>query len=142
MSLADELLADLEDDNDIDDDLAMEEEEPDSEEVEKLLKPTPNLMDVDVKVHSIRELCKLRDSEHLRNVLEQIENYSQRQRTAAEMLGNVESDPEYKLIVDANALAVDVDNEICKFLPNEKMSKNIYVCICYVTPYSYYSQVC
>ncbi|XP_075159648.1 pre-mRNA processing factor 31 [Haematobia irritans] len=115
MSLADELLADLEDDNDVDDDLAMEEDNPEevSEEVEKFLKPAVNnVMEVDVKVNSIRELCKLRDSDRLQNILDQVENYSQRQRTATEMLGNVESDPEYRLIVDANALAVEVDNEI------------------------------
>ncbi|XP_005181177.2 U4/U6 small nuclear ribonucleoprotein Prp31 [Musca domestica] len=114
MSLADELLADLEDDNDVDDDLAGMEAAADEvpEDIEQFLKPTPNLMDVDVQVHSIRELCKLRDSERLQNILKQIEMYSQRQRTSSEMLGNVESDPEYRLIVDANALAVDVDNEI------------------------------
>lgn len=117
MSLADELLADLEDDNDVDDDLAGMETAADEvpEDIEQFLKPTPNLMDVDVQVHSIRELCKLRDSERLQNILKQIEMYSQRQRTSSEMLGNVESDPEYRLIVDANALAVDVDNEICMY---------------------------
>lgn len=104
MSLADELLADLEEDNDGDDDLAMEEtpeEIAQAEEIaEKLLKPSINLMEVDVKVQSIRELCKLRDSERLQYILKQIEHYAQRQRTSAEMLGSVESDPEYCLIVE------------------------------------------
>lgn len=31
------------------------------------------------------------------------------------MVGNVESDPEYQLIVEVNSLAVEIDNEICKF---------------------------
>lgn len=29
--------------------------------------------------------------------------------------GPVEADPEYVLIVEANNLAVEIDNEICKF---------------------------
>lgn len=118
MSLADELLADLEEDNDNDiDDAEMVDAEVEqatltNELAEKLLKPTPNLMEVDVTVQSVRELCKLRDSDRLQNTLKQIEHYASRQRSAAEMLGSVESDPEYCLIVDANAIAVDVDNEI------------------------------
>lgn len=93
-----------------------EEDEPEKvqEISEKLLKPQLNLMEVDVQVQSVRDLCKLRDSERLQYVLKQIEQYGSRQRTAAEMLGNVESDPEYQLIVEANAIAVDIDNEICK----------------------------
>ncbi|XP_030571688.1 U4/U6 small nuclear ribonucleoprotein Prp31 [Drosophila novamexicana] len=119
MSLADELLADLEEDNDNDIDDAEMADADDVEQAtlnhelaEKLLKPGPNLMEVDVTVQSVRELCKLRDSERLQNTLKQIEHYARRQRSAAEMLGSVESDPEYCLIVDANAIAVDIDNEI------------------------------
>ncbi|XP_036327447.1 U4/U6 small nuclear ribonucleoprotein Prp31-like [Rhagoletis pomonella] len=115
MSLADELLADLEEDNDneIDELQNMDEDEEAAQEItEKLLKPQVNLMEVDVQVQSVRELCKLRDSERLQYVLKQIEQYGSRQRTSAEMLGNVESDPEYQLIVEANAIAVDIDNEI------------------------------
>ncbi|KAH8350395.1 hypothetical protein KR067_010032 [Drosophila pandora] len=115
MSLADELLADLEEDNDNEldeDDAEMASAEDESLLAEKLAKPIPNLMEVDVTVQSVRELCKLRDSERLRKTLQQIEHYASRQRTAAEMLGSVESDPEYCLIVDANAIAVDIDNEI------------------------------
>ncbi|XP_037933565.1 U4/U6 small nuclear ribonucleoprotein Prp31 [Teleopsis dalmanni] len=117
MSLADELLADLEEDNDneleelikdVEDENEMQTEEiPD-----KFFKHALNPMDVDVKVQSIRELCKLRDSERLEYILKQIEHFSNRKRSAAEMLGSVESDPEYCLIVEANAIAVDIDNEI------------------------------
>ncbi|XP_017466653.1 PREDICTED: U4/U6 small nuclear ribonucleoprotein Prp31 [Rhagoletis zephyria] len=114
MSLADELLADLEEDNDneIDELQNMDEDEEAAQEItEKLLKPQVNLMEVDVQVQSVRELCKLRDSERLQYVLKQIEQYGSRQRTSAEMLGNVESDPEYQLIVEANAIAVDIDKK-------------------------------
>jgi len=70
-------------------------------------------MEVDVKVDSIRELCKLHDSQRLRTVLKQIDVYvSIPARRANEMIGTVESDPEYQLIVEANNIAVDIDNEI------------------------------
>lgn len=38
------------------------------------------------------------------------------------MIGNVESDPEYQLIVEANTVAVDIDNEVSvihKFVKNK-----------------------
>lgn len=119
MSLADELLADLEENDNEDLNEILKDEvdindEATAEISEKFLKPSVNLMEVDVKVQSVRELCKLRDSERLQNILRQIEDYATRQRTSAEMIGNVESDPEYRLIVEANAIAVEIDNEICK----------------------------
>lgn len=42
----------------------------------------------------------------------EIDNYSQRDRKASDIIGPVESDPEYQLIVEANNLAVEIDNEI------------------------------
>lgn len=121
MSLADELLADLEENDNEDLNGAIKEEmdyddDATAEIHEKFLKPSVNITEVDVKVQSVRELCKLRDSERLQTILKQIEEYASRQRTAAEMIGNVESDPEYRLIVEANAIAVEIDNEICKSL--------------------------
>lgn len=62
-------------------------------------------------------MCKLRDSEELKNILKEIDTYVQKNpRKSTEMIGNVESDPEYQLIVEANSIAVDIDNEICKKL--------------------------
>lgn len=134
MSLADELLADLEENETEDLDLIKEEEDAQEEAVE--LEIHDELMDIDVKVvylhlqfcntlivfnhyfkvSSIRELCKLRDSEELKNILIQIDKYMSNPRKSNEMIGNVESDPEYQLIVEANSIAVDIDNEICKKL--------------------------
>uniref|UniRef100_A0A182YRZ2 U4/U6 small nuclear ribonucleoprotein Prp31 n=1 Tax=Anopheles stephensi TaxID=30069 RepID=A0A182YRZ2_ANOST len=126
MSLADELLADLEDDNDEEMEeldtikeepkaAAPDEEDADSggEEDDAViydLKDEP--MEINLAVASIREICKLRDSDRLSNVLSQIETYAKNPRTTMEMVGNVESDPEYQLIVEANNIAVDIDNEI------------------------------
>lgn len=46
-------------------------------------------------------------------ILEKIDHYVARPRKSTEMIGNVESDPEYQLIVEANSIAADIDNEIC-----------------------------
>lgn len=69
-------------------------------------------MEVDLKVDSVRDLCKLRDSVRLITILNDIEKYVNKPRSTAEMIGNLESDPEYQLIVEANNIAVEIDNEI------------------------------
>lgn len=60
----------------------------------------------------MRELAKLRDSEELKKIMFEIEKYSKVSRKSADIIGPVESDPEYQLIVEANNMAVDIDNEI------------------------------
>ncbi|XP_052861768.1 U4/U6 small nuclear ribonucleoprotein Prp31 [Anopheles cruzii] len=125
MSLADELLADLEDDNDDVEELDEAKEEAksaapadngerdsDGEEDAMIFDVKDEPMEINVSVASIREICKLRDSDRLGKVLSQIETYAQNPRTTKEMVGNVESDPEYQLIVEANNIAVDIDSEI------------------------------
>ncbi|XP_053687601.1 U4/U6 small nuclear ribonucleoprotein Prp31 [Sabethes cyaneus] len=122
MSLADELLADLEDDNDDSEELAdikqeSQEGEGDQplsggEEDAIIMDVKDEPMEVDVKVASIREICKLRDSDRLSKVLSQIAMFAKNPRKTSEMIGNVESDPEYQLIVEANNIAVEVDSEI------------------------------
>lgn len=114
MSLADELLADLEDNDrqdeamDQEDEMEIKEEKPDLKEL---------LMEYDTnQINSVRELCKLRDSEKLRNIIKQIESYVSRTRKTVEIVGPVEADPEYQLIVEANNLAQDVDTEISKIV--------------------------
>lgn len=57
-------------------------------------------------------MAKLRDSEQLQKVMLQIEKYSKIPRKSADIIGPVESDPEYQLIVEANNMAVDIDDEI------------------------------
>jgi U4/U6 small nuclear ribonucleoprotein PRP31 len=44
--------------------------------------------------------------------MRQIDEHSKRNRSAEDMVGPVEADPEYQLIVEANSLAVEIDNEI------------------------------
>ncbi|XP_011634575.1 U4/U6 small nuclear ribonucleoprotein Prp31 [Pogonomyrmex barbatus] len=105
MSLADELLADLEENDDA---------ESVIEELEPKFIPTSvsKVIEEEIKVSSVRELAKLRDSEHLQQVVLQIEKYSKVPRKSADIVGPVESDPEYQLIVEANNMAVKIDNEI------------------------------
>lgn len=116
MSLADELLADLEENDD-----GMGETQPEEEaqhvdpgdDQEATLEGVEE-MEIDLQVSSVRELCKLRDSPKLADVLRRIEIYAKElvPRKSSEMVGNVEADPEYQLIVEANMIAVEIDNEI------------------------------
>lgn len=57
-------------------------------------------------------MAKLRDSEELKKIMFEIEKYSKVSRKSADIIGPVEADPEYQLIVEANNMAVDIDNEI------------------------------
>jgi len=106
MSLAEELLADLEDD---------EEEMPDikEEEMEEMdIKPTKLELEMVPTVHSLEEVAQLITSSRLQNILSQMEKFAARPRKPQELIGPVEADPEYLLIVEANNIAADVDNEL------------------------------
>lgn len=48
------------------------------------------------------------------NIMQQIDVFQSKQRRTEDELGPVESDPEYLLIVDANNLIVEIDDEIRK----------------------------
>ncbi|XP_060529073.1 U4/U6 small nuclear ribonucleoprotein Prp31 [Cylas formicarius] len=114
MSLADELLADLED-NDHEDEGS--EETMECEETIEAKEEKPDLkqltMDIDTaQINSVRELCKLRDSDRLKLIIKQVESYSTQHRKPIDIVGPVEADPEYQLIVEANDMAQDIDNEI------------------------------
>uniref|UniRef100_A0A6B2EEK4 U4/U6 small nuclear ribonucleoprotein Prp31 n=1 Tax=Phlebotomus kandelakii TaxID=1109342 RepID=A0A6B2EEK4_9DIPT len=115
MSLADELLADLEENDDGLAETPMEDavEVDPGDDQEATLEGIEE-MEIDVKVSSVREVCKLRDSPKLADVLRRIEIYAKEMvpRKSSEMVGSVEADPEYQLIVEANGVAVEIDNEI------------------------------
>eukprot|EP00039_Didymoeca_costata_P000974 m.48542 g.48542 ORF g.48542 m.48542 type:complete len:490 (-) comp10571_c0_seq1:119-1588(-) len=107
MSLADELLADLEEIDDGDNG-AMEPipEEDEGEEEEQ------DLDTEDLKHDNIHAIAKLSESEELTGVLASIDKYTAERETRSAVSGPVEEDPEYKLIVEANNLTLEVDNEI------------------------------
>ena len=107
MSLADELLADLEEIDDEEKRTANGTVE-DSENMD-----LDESRDVELKVEgSVRVIAKLRDSEKMKDVLEKMDNFLQNPRSRESVKGPVEVDPEYLLIVDANNLTVEIDNEL------------------------------
>ncbi|XP_067121619.1 U4/U6 small nuclear ribonucleoprotein Prp31 [Centruroides vittatus] len=104
MSLADELLADLEDAGDNDDEQFFHQDANIQEVDDIAMEPEITLM-------SVRAIAKLRDSEELEKIMKAIEVRSKNERKD-EVIGPVEADPEYQLIVEANNLAVEIDNEV------------------------------
>lgn len=148
MSLADELLADLEEigndfDDDDDEEIKIKEEPIDGDEDDA--HDAIEKMEIDdsvcsiisfviqflfffcvfngnfnqfqcAKISSIRSLCKLHDSQRLKRILSQINEYTSKPRNSNEIIGSVESDPEYQLIVEVNSIAVEMDNEICEYI--------------------------
>lgn len=114
MSLADELLADLEEDDQ--GDLEQLLDNKDGIVKEEPIDDTEVKMEIDIEqIVSIRQLAKLRDSDQLQNIMKQIENYGGKLRKPEDIIGPVEADPEYQLIVEANNIAADVDSEVGKF---------------------------
>ena len=61
---------------------------------------------------SIKNIAKLVDSEQMRRVVSTIEKYQSDPTPRTTINGPVEQDPEYKLIVEANNLNVEIDSEI------------------------------
>ena len=55
--------------------------------------------------------------------MKKIDKYASRIRKPSELLGPVEADPEYLLIVDANNLAAEIDNESSTI---HKFARDIY----------------
>ncbi|KAG0717700.1 U4/U6 small nuclear ribonucleoprotein Prp31 [Chionoecetes opilio] len=111
MSLADELLNDFEDGEEeemlVTELQARENDEKDafSEPEFKVPLPKPEL-------RSVRQVAKLWDSQKLKDIKELIEKYAAKLRKSEELQGPVEGDPEYKLIVEANNINVDIEDEI------------------------------
>uniref|UniRef100_A0A673AU03 U4/U6 small nuclear ribonucleoprotein Prp31 n=1 Tax=Sphaeramia orbicularis TaxID=375764 RepID=A0A673AU03_9TELE len=108
MSLADELLADLEEAGDEGEDGLY----PEGEEGDRL-EDIPEEMEVDYsKAESVASIAKLRNSKQFSEIMDKISVYIGKQRKNSEVSGPVEADPEYRLIVAANNLTVEIDNEL------------------------------
>ncbi|KAL1140130.1 hypothetical protein AAG570_000062 [Ranatra chinensis] len=68
-----------------------------------------------MKVTSLDQLAKLFHSERLQRIIRDMEVFdvrNQRDNYKRTIVGPVEADPEYQLIVEANNLAAEVDNEV------------------------------
>lgn len=112
MSLADELLMDFEDGDEeelLSD--AIRAKEKAAENGDDVFKAPFPVSKLEKKTLSVREVAKLWDSDKLKNIRKQIDDCSTIRR-AEELTGPVELDPEYQLIVEANNISVDIDNEI------------------------------
>lgn len=104
MSLADELLADLEEGG--------EEVEQSDEDMEAEVADIDEASLTTAKsANTVRNVAKLLDSKELAQIMNNIKQYSSQPRREA-VAGPVEADPEYRLIVDANNMTVEIDNEI------------------------------
>ncbi|PVD38332.1 hypothetical protein C0Q70_00944 [Pomacea canaliculata] len=104
MSLADELLADLEEGG--------EEVEQSDEDMEAEVADIDEASLTTAKsANTVRNVAKLLDSKELAQIMNNMKQYSSQPRREA-VAGPVEADPEYRLIVDANNMTVEIDNEI------------------------------
>lgn len=100
MSLVDEFLVDLE---------QMDGDQNISNDLTENISSIDNLPDKN-NVHSI---AKLKDSILLQEILKKIDFHTKHQRkSSTDIQGPIEHDPEYLLIVNANNLSVEIDNEI------------------------------
>ncbi|CAJ0752054.1 10638_t:CDS:10 [Entrophospora sp. SA101] len=64
------------------------------------------------EIKDVRKVAKLLGSKILKDILARIKQLRHTNRTQAQIIGPVEEDPEYELIVQANNITVDIDNEI------------------------------
>ncbi|KAL5473492.1 hypothetical protein EMCRGX_G027982 [Ephydatia muelleri] len=108
MSLADELLADL---DEVGNEINEENELPAESTVTEVME---GVNEDDFALYnnsSIKAIAQLADSQKLSDMMEQIKGYLENPRNN-EVLGPVEADPEYQLIVESNNMIVEMDNEI------------------------------
>merc|ERR1712226_1542343 len=60
---------------------------------------------------SVRTIARLRDNPEFQQTLKQMDSFLNSQRSRESVQGPVEHDPEYKLIVSANNLTAEIENE-------------------------------
>jgi len=135
MSLAEELLADLEDDSEeeLEDELGEGSEAPRKDGVET----EDGLGDAEMEVaaadtdqpssgggQTLEQVAKLYASAKLKETIGKIREFSGRtDKTEASFAGPVESNPEYLVLVDANNMAASIDEEIANI---HRFAKDIY----------------
>ncbi|TFK76071.1 Nop domain-containing protein [Pluteus cervinus] len=116
-ALADELLADLDGLSD-----GGGGQEIGSLVLEGGVRPAEELDAEDVQqmelggIEDIGKITKLQGSKRMNDILKEIEKYQSNESSAATMALPAHMNPEYNLIVQANNLSVEVDNEILVFI--------------------------
>nr|CAB3265186.1 U4/U6 small nuclear ribonucleoprotein Prp31 [Phallusia mammillata] len=113
MSLADELLADLEEAGLEGEEATVEEQDEDGiggiDEIEDIDAMDTGQGGIDPE--GIRNVARLISTEQFTRVMNGIDEYEMK-NINKQMVGMVEADPEYKLIVESNNLTMEIDNEI------------------------------
>lgn len=113
MSLADKLLAVLEENDQEDLEELLEAEQKLQLKKEIADSELETLMEIDsAQMESVKELCKLWNSTLLKDIMTQIKTYVSKSRKSFEIIGPMESNEEYQHIVEANNIAADIDGEI------------------------------
>jgi len=134
MSLADELLNDLisSDEENVKEELGdISEEDSDSEtkpaepmatddeerkdgiKCRRSNSADDNLSKIVIKeINAVKKLARLISSESMDNVLSRIDEYGRTPPAERVLTGNMEDDPEYRLVVEANTLSAEFDQEI------------------------------
>ncbi|KAJ3501353.1 hypothetical protein NLJ89_g9374 [Agrocybe chaxingu] len=86
------------------------------------VKPADELDAEDVQrmelggIEDVNKIAKLEGSKRMNDILKDIEKYQANPTSAAQMALPAHLNPEYNVIVQANNLSVDVDNEILLFI--------------------------
>ncbi|EGD74347.1 U4/U6 small nuclear ribonucleoprotein Prp31 [Salpingoeca rosetta] len=120
MSLHDALLADLEDLDDDEEEIVEEntevapkeeEDMDDDEDLDDIAEAGEEEQD-DLYMSSVHAIAKLADSEKMQRVMTQIEEYGKKKDQSMTSLDVASSSPEYELVVEANNLTAEIDNEI------------------------------
>lgn len=118
MSLSDELLADFEDEG-MNTDGTEAKPMLDTIEEEMETANEPN----NYASKTVKDVAKLYSSSKLQNVMSNISEFSKTDRRS--VAGPVELDPEYQVIVEANQITVEIDEEIGTFALKIKMKQNM-----------------
>lgn len=124
-TLADEFLADLMEDGDVE---GLEEDEVDvKQEIDTkspfanltpdAVKATPNPL-AELKATHVRQVSKLIESNELQAILKEVEKYRQEEKSSFS-----DGDPEYDLMVRANEIVVDITHDIADI---HKFIRDIY----------------
>lgn len=117
MSLADELLVDLSsgDEANVDESLSRKRQKVDPDVFEN--GNDENVLGGEYNFRQVKrvgDVAKLLESSEFRELVGKIRNFSSdwREKLSLGAQGYVENDPEYQLIIKANQIIVDIDNEI------------------------------
>lgn len=103
-TLAESFLADLED---------LSDGEPEHQESEEASQEDELMEDIEaLNYDDLKSIAKLSSDSHYLEVMQNVRAALERNPEDEERHGSLEDDPTYKLLVECNKLAVDIDNEI------------------------------